>query len=269
MPETQLIRIGIAGAMGRMGRVLAGIVESRTDMRLAALVDRPETVGQELGGHVLVSPEEAASLVEVIIDFSTGAAAAALAKLAAERGAPAVVIGATGLSSTDETWVREAAARVPIVKSGNYSLGVNLLVGLVRQAARALPGSDYDIEVFEAHHRRKVDAPSGTALMLGQAAARGRDVNLDDVSERGRDGIIGARAEGAIGFSVMRGGGIVGEHQVVFAADDEIITLGHSARDRSLFARGAVEAARWVAGRPAGLYDMMDVLGMTERPLEA
>ncbi len=138
---------------------------------------------------------------------------------------------------------------------------MNLLLGLVEQATRAL-SADYDIEVFEAHHRRKVDAPSGTALMLGAAAAKGRGVDLAAVSERARDGLTGARAPGAIGFSVMRGGGIVGEHSVVLAAEDEIITLSHSARDRSLFARGALEAARWVAGKPPGLYDMQDVLGM-------
>jgi 4-hydroxy-tetrahydrodipicolinate reductase len=148
------------------------------------------------------------------------------------------------------------------VKSGNFSLGVNLLMGMVRQAAAALPAADFDIEVFEAHHRRKIDAPSGTGLMLGRAAAEGRGVALDQVSERGRDGITGARKPGAIGFSVLRGGGIVGEHSVIFAAEDEIITLSHSARDRSLFARGALAAARWAAGRPAGLYDMMDVLGI-------
>ena len=132
----------------------------------------------------------------------------------------------------------------------------------MRQAARALPAADYDIEVFEAHHRRKIDAPSGTALMLGQAAADGRGIDLDSLAERGRDGITGARGQGAIGFSVMRGGGIVGEHSVIFAAEDEIVTLSHSARDRSLFARGALAAAAWVKGRPPGLYDMMDVLGL-------
>jgi 4-hydroxy-tetrahydrodipicolinate reductase len=172
------------------------------------------------------------------------------------------VIGSTGFSQADEASVREASRRVAVVKSANYSLGVNLLMGLVEQAARALAAGDYDIEVFEAHHRRKVDAPSGTALMLGEAAARGRGVDLAAVSERGRNGLTGPRASGAIGFSVMRGGDIVGEHSVTFAAADEIVTLAHSARDRSLFARGAVEAARWVVGKPAGLYDMMDVLAL-------
>jgi 4-hydroxy-tetrahydrodipicolinate reductase len=148
------------------------------------------------------------------------------------------------------------------VQTYNYSLGVNVLAGLVRQAARAL-GPEYDIEVFEAHHRRKVDAPSGTALMLGEAAAEGRGVSLSNTARRARDGITGARPAGEIGFSVMRGGGIVGEHSVSFVAEDEILTLSHSARDRGLFARGAVVAARWVAGKPPGLYDMADVLGFS------
>ena len=156
---------------------------------------------------------------------------------------------------------RAAARRVAIVKSGNYSLGVNVLAGLVQQAAQRLSANDWDIEVFEAHHRRKVDAPSGTALMLGEAAARGRQSELAAVQVRARDGITGPRPQGAIGFSVMRGGGIVGEHSVTFAAEEETLTFSHSARDRSLFAAGAVKAALWVAGRPPGLYDMMDVLG--------
>jgi 4-hydroxy-tetrahydrodipicolinate reductase len=147
------------------------------------------------------------------------------------------------------------------VRTGNFSLGVNLLVGLVRQAAAQLPGQDWDVEVFEAHHRRKVDAPSGTALMLGQAAALGRGEDLERVQRRARDGITNARPPGEIGFSVMRGGGIVGEHSVSFVSDEEILTLAHSARDRGLFARGAVTAARWAVGKPPGEYDMQDVLG--------
>ena len=194
--------------------------------------------------------------------FGIAAASAELARLAAAGGGVALVIGSTGMSAADEQRVREASSRIAIVKSGNFSLGVNLLMGLVRQAAAALPAADFDIEVFEAHHRRKIDAPSGTGLMLGRAAAEGRGVELDQVAERGRDGITGARKPGAIGFSVLRAGGIVGEHSVVFAAEDEIVTLSHSARDRSLFARGALAAARWAAGRSAGLYDMMDVLGI-------
>ena len=171
------------------------------------------------------------------------------------------VAPASRWAAAEERVVRAAARRIPIVKSGNFSLGVNMLMGLVRQAAAALPADQYDIEIFEAHHRRKIDAPSGTALMLGEAAARGRGVSLDEVAVRARDGLTGPRPPGAIGFSVMRAGDIIGEHSVSFAADEEILTLAHSARDRSLFAKGAVAAALWAVGRPPGLYDMMDVLG--------
>jgi 4-hydroxy-tetrahydrodipicolinate reductase len=249
------LRIGISGARGRMGQAVAQLLAGRTDMLLAASFER------EAGGEFLTL-EAGLPLCDVVVDFSTPQAAAELARSAAGRGGPALVLGATGFSPADEAAVREASARVAIVKSANYSLGVNLLLGLVEQAARALTAEQYDAEVFEAHHRRKVDAPSGTALMLGHAAARGRGVQLDEVAERGRDGLTGPRAPGAIGFSVMRGGGIVGEHSVIFAADDEIITLAHSARDRSMFARGALEAIRWVAGKPPGFYDMKDVLGL-------
>jgi len=196
-----------------------------------------------------------------VIDFSTSAASAELATAAAAAGRPALVIGSTGWSEAEEAALRAAAHRVPIVRAGNYSLGVNVLAGLVEQAARRLPADAWDIEVFEAHHRRKVDAPSGTALMLGEAVARGRQVMLAEREIRARDGITGPRPEGAIGFSVMRGGGLVGEHQVVFAGDDEVLTFSHSARDRSLFARGAIVAALWIVRQPPGLYDMMDVLG--------
>ena len=261
MAEAGKIRIGVAGAQGRMGRVVASLVEARPELELSALFDRPESVGQAIGGRTLVEAGEALGACDVIIDFSTGSASAALARLAGGRGGVALVIGSTGMSQDEERVVQEACGRIAIMKSGNYSLGVNLLLGLVRQAARSLP-ADFDIEVFEAHHRRKIDAPSGTALMLGRAAAEGRGQDLAAVSERGRDGVTGARGPGAIGFSVMRGGGIVGEHSVVFAGEDEIVTLSHSARDRSLFARGAIEAARWVAGKPPGLYDMTDVLGL-------
>jgi 4-hydroxy-tetrahydrodipicolinate reductase len=263
MNQSSKIRIAVAGALGRMGRVVTSLVREREDLELAALFDRTEAAGQVVDGLALLSAAEAVERCDVAIDFSTGKASAALARLAADVGGPALVIGSTGFSAEDEAAVADASRRIAIVKSGNFSLGVNLLLGLVRQAARALP-ADFDIEVFEAHHRRKVDAPSGTALMLGDAAARGRGVDLAAVSERGRDGITGARKPGAIGFSVLRGGGIVGEHSVIFAAEDEIITLSHSARDRSLFARGALEAARWVEGRPAGLYDMLDVLGVKD-----
>ena len=248
------LQLAIAGASGRMGQAVAAVAQMRGGVDVAARFGRA-------GGPGLVDRNAALAAAQVVVDFTTGAASAELATLAAERGGPALVIGSTGFSSDEETAVRDASRRVAIVKSGNFSLGVNVLMGLVAQAARALPAEAYDIEVFEAHHRRKVDAPSGTALMLGEAAARARGAALSDLAVRVRDGITGPRPQGAIGFSVLRGGGIVGEHSVTFAADDEIVTLSHSARDRGLFARGAVEAALWVTGQPPGLYDMQDVLG--------
>jgi len=201
----------------------------------------------------------------VVIDFTTAAASTALAERCAAAGRPGLVIGSTGFDDAQLAAIEAASRAVPIVRAGNFSLGVNMLMGLVEQAARAFDAVTYDFEVFEAHHRRKVDAPSGTALMLGEAAAKGRGVELAAVAQRVRDGITGARPTGEIGFSVMRGGGVVGEHSVVFAADDEILTLSHSARDRGLFARGAVEAARWLSGKSAGQYDMQDVLGFERR----
>jgi 4-hydroxy-tetrahydrodipicolinate reductase len=263
MAEAADIRIGVAGALGRMGRAVAAAVDARPGLALAALFDHAGAEGAAVDGRTLVSRDQALDSSDIVIDFTVGSASAQLAELVAGRGGPALVIGSTGLSDEDEAKVRAAAARVPIVKSGNFSLGVNVLVGLAAQAAALLPARDYDVEVFEAHHKRKIDAPSGTALMLGEAAAQGRRGTLKDLAVRARDGLTGPRQEGTIGFAVSRGGGIVGEHSVIFAAEDEILTLSHSARDRSLFARGAVAAAAWLSGRPAGLYDMQDVLGFT------
>lgn len=248
------LKLAIAGALGRMGKAVAAAADARDGVDIVAYFGRSSAPG--LGDRL-----SALASAQVVIDFTTGAASAELATLAAERGGPALVIGSTGFTAEEDAAVREAAKRVAIVKSGNFSLGVNVLAGLVTQAARALSAEAYDVEVFEAHHRRKIDAPSGTALMLGEAAARGRGAALTDLAVRIRDGITGPRAPGSIGFSVVRGGGIVGEHSVIFAAEDEILTLSHSARDRGLFARGAVEAAVWVSGKPPGLYDMQDVLG--------
>jgi 4-hydroxy-tetrahydrodipicolinate reductase len=183
--------------------------------------------------------------------------------MSAEGTGAALIIGSTGFDAEDEAELARAASKIAMVRSGNFSLGVNMLLGLVRQAARALDPQAYDIEIHEAHHRRKIDAPSGTALMLGQAAALGRDIDLASHSDRGRDGLTGPRTPGHIGFSVQRGGGIIGEHSVIFAAEDEILTLSHSARDRSLFAKGAIEAAIWAVNRgQPGLFDMQDVLGL-------
>jgi 4-hydroxy-tetrahydrodipicolinate reductase len=253
------IRIAIAGALGHMGRTVAAMVEADPALSLAARFDRPDAAGEGL-----VTPDEALGAADVVIDFTTAAASAELAARAAGRG-PALVIGSTGFDAAQIAAVAKAAGSTAIVRAGNFSLGVNMLMGLVAQAAKALPAEAWDIEIFEAHHHRKVDAPSGTALMLGEAAARGRGVELDKVARRARDGITGARPVGEIGFTALRAGGIVGEHSVTFAAEEEILTLSHSARDRSLFARGAITAAKWVAGRPPGEYDMQDVLGLRER----
>ena len=258
------VKIAIAGALGRMGQAVAAAAANDPAVIIVARFDRP---GLEAEG--LVSVEQALAACDVVIDFTSPGASAALAAMAAGRGV-ALVIGTTGLSAQETRRIDEASQRVVVVRSGNFSLGVNLLMGLVAQAARALPAEGYDIEIVESHHRRKVDAPSGTALMLGEAAAQGRGVVLSEVSRRGRDGITGARLAGEIGFAALRGGGIVGEHSVMFAAEGEVLTLTHSAINRDLFAGGAVAAAKWAAGnsatgRAAGLYDMQDVLGFRER----
>ena len=247
--RAESLRLGVAGARGHMGRAVLALVEARADMELAAAFDRDDSSADPLATS------------DVIVDFSTPEASCALARAAAAHGGPALVIGSTGFTAEQDAAIAEAARSIAIVKSGNFSLGVNLMAALAERAARALPASEWDIEIVEAHHRRKTDAPSGTALLLGQAAARGRDAALDEVAVRGRDGLTGARPAGAIGFASLRGGGIVGEHSVILAAEDEILTLSHSARDRSLFARGAIAAVLWVKGKPAGLYDMRDGLG--------
>ena len=262
LPDAQTkavpIRIAVAGALGRTGRRVAEAVAADPTLRLAARFGRP---GVEDAG--LVAQDAALAAADVVIDFSTPAASTGLAQACAARGAPALVIGSTGFDEAQLAAISAASASIAIVRAGNFSLGINMLLGLVAQTARQLGPDAYDIEVFEAHHARKVDAPSGTALMLGAAAAQGRRVELSAVAKRGRDGAAGPRAHGEIGFSVMRGGDIIGEHSVTFAAADEILTLAHSARDRGLFARGAVAAAKWVAGRPPGEYDMRDVLGFS------
>ncbi len=249
------VRVAIAGALGRMGQAVARSAEGRDDIEVVARFDRPGAEGEGLAPMAQALHE-----ARVVVDFTVPEASVALAEQAAGRGGLALVIGSTGFSPDQLRRIDQAAERIAIVRSGNFSLGVNMLLGLVERAARALPG-DFDIEVFEAHHRRKVDAPSGTALMLGEAAARGRGTTLAEARLPPHDGLTGARA-GGIGFSVVRGGGIIGEHSVLFASEEEVLTLSHSASDRGLFARGALAAAVWAAGRPAGLYDMQDVLGL-------
>ena len=241
-----------------MGQYVGAAVEADPSLTLVARFDRPGSTGEGL-----VSQDEALAAADVVIDFTVAAASAALATACAARGGPAMVIGSTGFEDAQVAAINAAAKTIPIVRAGNFSLGVNMLLGLVEQASRALGPDAYDVEIFEAHHHRKIDAPSGTALMLGEAAARGRGVDLPKVAKHARDGITGPRTPGEIGFSVLRGGGIVGEHSVTFAADDEVLTLAHSAQDRSLFARGALAAARWLVGKPPGEYSMRDVLGFT------
>lgn len=250
------LKLGVGGALGRMGRAVVAAAQS-LDMELTARFDRPEGVVDD----GLVTSEAALAACEVIVDFSSPAASVALARAAAMRGGVALVIGATGFSVEEDAAMAKAARSIAIVKSGNFSIGVNILAGLVEQAAARLGPELWDIEIFEAHHRRKIDAPSGTAKLLAEAAARGRGEALADLSLPLRDEVTGPREPGGIGFSFMRGGGIVGEHSVVFAAEEEIITLSHSARDRALFARGALAAAAWVKGKAPGLYGMGDVLG--------
>ncbi len=256
------MRIGIAGALGRTGSAAVDLAQDARDIEIAALVGRPGSEGRSIGAGTTASREVALSTCEVIIDFSTAEASAALAREAARRGGPALVIGSTGFSDAQGRAIEEAAASIAIVKSGNFSLGVNLLAALVGEAARRLGPDAWDIEVVEAHHRHKRDAPSGTALMLGEAAARGRGRDLASLRAPPLDGAVGERSPGTIGFSVIRAGDIIGDHSVVFAGEDEILTLAHSARDRRLFARGALAAARWVVGRPPGLYGMAEVLGL-------
>ncbi|MEM8825016.1 MAG: 4-hydroxy-tetrahydrodipicolinate reductase, partial [Pseudomonadota bacterium] len=197
---------------------------------------------------------------QAVIDFTTPAATVAMSELTAQARAVHVV-GTTGLTPDDIAALDRAGHHATIIRAGNMSLGVNLLTQLVRQVSAAL-GEDYDIEVVETHHRHKVDAPSGTALMLGQAAAEGRGVALDDVSDRARDGITGARGRGKIGFHAIRGGDVIGDHDVIFAADGERIVLRHLATDRSVFARGALRAALWGQDKGSGTFDMLDVLGL-------
>ncbi|AZO06299.1 MULTISPECIES: 4-hydroxy-tetrahydrodipicolinate reductase [unclassified Mesorhizobium] len=253
----QPLKIAIAGALGRMGRQMAETVAADPRLELVARFHRPGSMGEGL-----VERDEALSLADVVIDFTTPAASAELAKACAARSGPALVIGSTGFTASELAAIAEAAKTIAIVRSGSYSLGLNMLTGLVEQAARALGHDDCDIEILEAHHRFKVDAPSGTALMLGEAAARGRGIELDDVARRARDGLVGPRGAGEIGFAVLRGGGIVGEHSVSVLAEGETLTLSHAAGDRSMFARGAIAAALWIARRPPGEYDVRDVLGL-------
>lgn len=239
--------IGIYGSNGRMGRAIATIAEAE-GIAIAG--------GCDAGGD----PLPLAQAAGVLVDFSTPVALEPHLAAAVAARTP-IVIGTTGLTNAHHALIEQAADAVPVLQTGNTSLGVTLLRILVREAAARL-GADWDIEIAEMHHRHKVDAPSGTALLLGEAAAEGRATRLAEVRVDSRAGLVGARAEGTIGFASLRGGSVVGDHMVVFAGEGERIELGHRGEDRSIFARGAVTAALWLAGRAPGRYSMAEVLGL-------
>ena len=266
-----MLNVAMLGASGRMGRTIVPLIVASTDLRLSgALAAAGDAhIGHDAGVVAGTAPlavsigSDAGRVLEgaqVAIDFTLPAASLQHARRCLARQVP-LVIGTTGHDDAARAEIARIAGSIPVVMAPNMSLGVNLLFKLAEIGARAL-GAEYDIEIFEAHHRHKVDAPSGTALSLGRAVARGRGTTLEEAAEYARHGAAGPRREGRIGFSVMRGGDIVGDHRVFFAGPGEQIELAHRAQDRSGFARGAVAAARWVAGQPAGLYSMMDVLGL-------
>jgi 4-hydroxy-tetrahydrodipicolinate reductase len=269
-PKT--MRLVVTGAGGRMGRMLIQTIDATDGVTLSGALERPDSpaLGQDagtfaglpaLGIPITDDALETFVATDGVVDFSSPAASVAFADLAAQARI-VHVIGTTGLAAEHLERIRAAAWHAPIVRSGNMSLGVNLLAGLVKRVAATL-GEDTDIEILEMHHRMKVDAPSGTALLLGAAVAEGRDVALSERAVRGRDGLTGARDTGAIGFASLRGGTVVGDHSVVFAGEGERIELTHRAEDRAIFARGAIRAAQWARGRKPGLYDMADVLGLS------
>jgi 4-hydroxy-tetrahydrodipicolinate reductase len=265
------MKIGIVGCAGRMGRMLVAEVLEAEGCTLAGGTEHEGShyIGDdvaELAGGVpegLAVGTDAKALFacsQVVIDFTTPEATLKHALLAADQGV-ALVVGTTGFSSDQQEALQEASQNCVIVQAANMSFGVNLLLGLVRRTAETL-GQDYDIEIVEMHHRHKVDAPSGTALSLGEAAAGGRKVALDNVAQKVREGYTGPRKIGDIGFATLRGGDVVGDHKVTFAADGERIELTHKASSRTIFARGAVKAALWTKGREPGLYSLIDVLGL-------
>jgi len=270
MPDIRLI---VAGAGGRMGRTLVKAIAETPGLMLAGATEGEGSplLGQDSGALAGLPPNRVVVTSEVrpltlaadaIIDFTVPAATVRLAARAAETHL-AHIIGTTGMSAADDAKVAEAAKKTAIMKSGNMSLGVNLLAVMTRKVAQALD-EEFDIEILEMHHNKKIDAPSGTALLLGEAAAAGRKIDLAARSARGRDGHTGARKAGDIGFAVLRGGTVAGEHHVIFAGHDERIELSHKATDRMIFARGALKAAKWCQGRAPGLYSMLDVLGLKD-----
>jgi 4-hydroxy-tetrahydrodipicolinate reductase len=265
------IGIGVVGCCGRMGVNLLRQISSRSGCRVAGGSERPghEAIGRDvgdvaglgaLGMEIMEDPRDLFQVSDVVLDFTMPSATVAHASLAAESGVP-LVAGTTGLEAEDQAAIVVASQNVAILQAANMSVGVNLLERLTEQAASMLD-DEFDIEIVEIHHRYKVDAPSGTALMLGKAAAVGRGVDHDSVADRGRDGITGERKRGDIGYAALRGGNVAGEHTVIFAADNERIELVHKATDRAIFARGAVRAGCWLHGKAPGLYSMKDVLGL-------
>ena len=245
------MKIAIVGAAGRMGKMLVALADANPALEVVAKVDVAE-------GYDKTWPAG----TEAVIDFSFHSAVPAFVAKAAEEGL-AYVLGTTGLSPEEQQAVDAAAKRIPVVQSGNYSLGVNLLLNLVKTAAKVL-GPEYDVEVVEMHHRHKKDAPSGTALMLAKAAAAGRGVDFDAAAVYGRTGIVGERPEGEIAVHALRGGSVVGDHTVMFAGEVERVELTHRAQSREAFAAGALKAAQWAAGRQPGIYTMRDVLGFAD-----
>ncbi|MBN9258614.1 MULTISPECIES: 4-hydroxy-tetrahydrodipicolinate reductase [unclassified Mesorhizobium] len=274
MSEEQAREMGlvVVGAAGRMGQTLIRAIATIAGARVVGAVERAGSpdIGKdagtlagvgEIGVPITDDPLPVFARADGVLDFTTPAASIEFAGYAAQARI-VHVIGTTGCSAADDAAIAAAARHATIVKSGNMSLGVNLLAVLVEQAAAALSADDFDIEILEMHHRNKVDAPSGTALLLGEAAAKGREIGLRDNSVRVRDGHTGARQTGSIGFATLRGGSVVGDHSVILAGTGERVTLSHHAEDRAIFARGAVKAALWARGKKPGLYSMRDVLGL-------
>ncbi|MCL7997021.1 4-hydroxy-tetrahydrodipicolinate reductase [Brucella sp. 21LCYQ03] len=274
LAENAEIGLVVVGANGRMGQALIRAIHAINGAHLVGAIARPGSpfLGKDagevagvgnLGVTITDDPLPVFAKAQGVLDFTTPATSVDYAGLAAQARI-AHVIGTTGFSNDDNEKLLAAARHATIVKSGNMSLGVNLLSGLVKKAAQALGPEDFDIEILEMHHKHKVDAPSGTALLLGEAAALGRAINLEQKSVRVRDGHTGPREQGTIGFATLRGGSVIGDHDVILAGEGERITLSHHAQDRSIFARGAVKAALWAHGKKPGLYSMLDVLGLND-----
>jgi 4-hydroxy-tetrahydrodipicolinate reductase len=253
--------IAICGIRGRMGQTLVRLAHDASDLRIVGGID---TIPGEEADYRVVTMDNASSVIadaEVIIDFSAADATCALTEVSNLRGR-AIVIGTTGLDDAATHKLDACAQRTALLSAANFSIGVNLLLALAETAAATLGAEQYDVEIVEAHHNRKADAPSGTAIALGHAVAKGRAVSLSDLRRDGRSGQTGARPRGEVGFHAVRGGGVVGEHRLMFLGERERIELVHEATDRALFAEGALRAARWIAGREPGRYTMREVLGL-------